>query len=246
MTQFNPLDTITVDVPLFIRLLEYAREDAKTDMDLHNVAENAITLSETGKTLKMTDYDAIIKDGGQEGTINESKTKMKQSINEIKRMQQLAGLISENYLNEASGGVLEAYVIHVINGILFNTPKGAQILGKIMDDYDKEYGNTYMELSGEHLDWFNNHPLHSKFIAESDKAEKMLQKAVVDSPLEALLRPEYAENGYTEGGPAIEWEGDENEDDYVPSEVIAFLEAEGLTINSSGAGTEILASFVGD
>jgi hypothetical protein len=31
----NPKDTITVDVPLFIRLLEYAREDAKTDMDLH-------------------------------------------------------------------------------------------------------------------------------------------------------------------------------------------------------------------
>jgi len=81
MTQFNPLDTITVDVPLFIRLLEYAREDAKTDMDLHNVAENAITLSETGKTLKMTDYDAIVKDGGQEGTIAESK-----------RMQKLANI----------------------------------------------------------------------------------------------------------------------------------------------------------
>jgi len=30
----NPQDKITVDVPLFIRLLEYAREDAKTDIDL--------------------------------------------------------------------------------------------------------------------------------------------------------------------------------------------------------------------
>ena len=66
MTQFNPSDKITVDVPLFIRLLEYAREDAKTDMDLHNVAENAIKLSETGKTLTMAQYDEIVKNPQQE------------------------------------------------------------------------------------------------------------------------------------------------------------------------------------
>ena len=59
-TNMNPQDTIKVDVPLFIRLLEYAREDAKTDMDLHSVAENIIRLSETGKTLSMSDYNAII------------------------------------------------------------------------------------------------------------------------------------------------------------------------------------------
>jgi hypothetical protein len=34
----NPKDIIKLDIPLLIRLLEYAREDAKTDMDLHNVA----------------------------------------------------------------------------------------------------------------------------------------------------------------------------------------------------------------
>jgi hypothetical protein len=66
MTQFNPSDKITVDVPLFIRLLEYAREDAKTDMDLHNVAENIIALSETGKTLTMAQYDEIVKNPQQE------------------------------------------------------------------------------------------------------------------------------------------------------------------------------------
>ena len=57
---FNPTDKITVDVPLFIRLLEYAREDAKTDMDLHNVAENIVALSTNGSTLTMTDYDNIV------------------------------------------------------------------------------------------------------------------------------------------------------------------------------------------
>jgi hypothetical protein len=66
MPQFNPADKITVDVPLFIRLLEYAREDAKTDMDLHNVAENIIKLSETGKTLTMAQYDEIVRNSQQE------------------------------------------------------------------------------------------------------------------------------------------------------------------------------------
>jgi hypothetical protein len=56
----NPKDIISVDVPLFIRLLEYAREDAQTDMDLHNVADNIIDLSEEGKVLTMDDYNTIV------------------------------------------------------------------------------------------------------------------------------------------------------------------------------------------
>ena len=56
----NREDTITMDVPLFIRLLEYAREDAQTDMDLHNVAENAIKLSLGGETLTMKNYNQLV------------------------------------------------------------------------------------------------------------------------------------------------------------------------------------------
>lgn len=56
----NPQDVIKVDVPLLIRLLEYSREDAKTDMDLHNVAEKLIQLSADGTTLSMKDYNNII------------------------------------------------------------------------------------------------------------------------------------------------------------------------------------------
>ena len=58
--QQNPEDTITVDIPLFIRLLEYAREDAKDDMDLHKVTERITALSSEGKTLGMSDYDQIV------------------------------------------------------------------------------------------------------------------------------------------------------------------------------------------
>jgi hypothetical protein len=75
----NPKDTIKLDVPLFIRLLEYAREDAKDDMDLHRVAENAIDLSRFAGTLGMIDYENIV--GPQE------------NIEEIKRWQLRAGII---------------------------------------------------------------------------------------------------------------------------------------------------------
>ena len=75
----NPKDTIKLDVPLFIRLLEYAREDAQTDMDLHDVAENIISLSASGKTLTMDDYSSIV--GSQE------------DIAEIRMMQVRAGII---------------------------------------------------------------------------------------------------------------------------------------------------------
>jgi hypothetical protein len=64
----NPEDKITMDVPLFIRMLEYAREDASTDVDLHDVAEKAIGLSGEDKVLTMADYDAIV---GETESINE-------------------------------------------------------------------------------------------------------------------------------------------------------------------------------
>jgi hypothetical protein len=62
----DPADTVTVDVPLLIRIMEYAKEDAKSDLDLHNVAEKLIGLSREGRTLTMDDYDTMI------GGVNES------------------------------------------------------------------------------------------------------------------------------------------------------------------------------
>lgn len=53
-------DTISLDVPLLIRLLEYAREDANSDVDLHNVAEKLVELTDSGKVLTMQDYDSIV------------------------------------------------------------------------------------------------------------------------------------------------------------------------------------------
>jgi hypothetical protein len=56
----NPIDSIKMDVPLFIRMLEYAREDAKTDIDLHDVTEKIIGMSKEGRTLTIKDYNNIM------------------------------------------------------------------------------------------------------------------------------------------------------------------------------------------
>lgn len=57
----NEEDVIKTNVPLMIRLLEYAREDAKKDVELHLVAEKLIELSEEGEVLTMEHYPEIMK-----------------------------------------------------------------------------------------------------------------------------------------------------------------------------------------
>jgi hypothetical protein len=68
----DKIDTITMDVPLFIRMLEYSREDAAEDMDLHDITEKAISLNKEKDTLSMEDYDKIV---GSAETMNEVNLK---------------------------------------------------------------------------------------------------------------------------------------------------------------------------
>lgn len=58
--QTDKIDVITMDVPLFIRMLEYAKEDAKSDMDLHTVTENVLRLSNKVGKLTMNNYKNIV------------------------------------------------------------------------------------------------------------------------------------------------------------------------------------------
>mgnify|MGYP003340323386 FL=1 len=53
-------DTITMDIPLLIRMLELAREDIKTDAQLHRIVEKLIDIRNKG-TLTMDDYDFVAK-----------------------------------------------------------------------------------------------------------------------------------------------------------------------------------------
>jgi hypothetical protein len=58
--QPDAIDIVTLDVPLFIRMLEYAKEEAADDMALHDIATKTIALSKQRGILSMEDYDALI------------------------------------------------------------------------------------------------------------------------------------------------------------------------------------------
>ena len=68
----NPVDVIRMDVPLFMRCLEFSREDAQDDADLHHFVEKAVELSKDGKTLTMDNYDELA-GGVSEGIVDEAK-----------------------------------------------------------------------------------------------------------------------------------------------------------------------------
>lgn len=53
-------DTVTLDIPLLIRILELAREDVKSDVELHEIVERLLELKNK-ETLTMEDYDYIAK-----------------------------------------------------------------------------------------------------------------------------------------------------------------------------------------
>jgi len=103
----NKMDVITVDVPLFIRLLEFAREDATDDMKLHDVAEKLIEMCADGDIMTMEQYDEIV--GSQENGADTSgmnavednmhdQNKDMNTINE-QRWLKLAG-INENQVKQ--------------------------------------------------------------------------------------------------------------------------------------------------
>jgi hypothetical protein len=61
----NPEDSIAMDVPLLIRIMEWAHEEAKSDMELHKVAENLVAMSMDGQTLSMDNYDDALNGIGE-------------------------------------------------------------------------------------------------------------------------------------------------------------------------------------
>ena len=75
-------DVVKLDVPLFIRLIELAREDIKQDADLHDVAEAVIRLSQEG-VATMADYDGIVDFMKQQGS---------RASEELARIKQLGGM----------------------------------------------------------------------------------------------------------------------------------------------------------
>jgi hypothetical protein len=74
-------DIVKLDVPLFIRLLELAREEIKDDADIHDLAEIVIKRSQQG-AVTMSDYNDIVSFIKKQGGSNE----------ELERIRKLGGL----------------------------------------------------------------------------------------------------------------------------------------------------------
>jgi hypothetical protein len=51
---------LRLNVPLMLRLLEYAREDANSDLDLHFLVENLAKLNNDFSYLAMQNYNQIV------------------------------------------------------------------------------------------------------------------------------------------------------------------------------------------
>lgn len=59
-TEIQFADAVTLNIPLLIRLLELAREDIKTDAELHLIAEKLTDLSKRTNIVTMSDYHCIL------------------------------------------------------------------------------------------------------------------------------------------------------------------------------------------
>lgn len=83
------MDIVQLDVPLFIRLLELAREDIKQDADIHDVAEAVIKMSQNGP-VTMADYDEIVAFMNKQG--EPAPEQPAESYDELDRIKHLGGL----------------------------------------------------------------------------------------------------------------------------------------------------------
>ena len=74
----NPKDIVKLDVPLLLCILEFAREDASSDEELHKIASNIVELSSVAGVLGMIDYEAIL--GGEEQLAERKKMMVRAGI----------------------------------------------------------------------------------------------------------------------------------------------------------------------
>jgi len=111
------VDTITMDVPLFIRMLEYSREDANEDMDLHDVTEKAIALGKERGILSMEDYEEIVGAAEEIKEVNLKASKL--SSSEYQKAKKLKDFKASDwkwnadedlYTKVNEGELTEAYV----------------------------------------------------------------------------------------------------------------------------------------
>ena len=129
--QENQIDVITVDVPLFIRLLEFAREDSTDDAQLHEVATKLVELCQDGDIMTMEQYDEIVDSKDQVATSGMNAVEDDMNTIDEQRWMKLAGILTEEEdEDEADFDLSEAFA---------NSPESApynDVLG-IIESYEE-------------------------------------------------------------------------------------------------------------
>jgi hypothetical protein len=149
-------DTVVLDIPLLIRILELAREDIKSDVDLHRVVERLIQIRKKG-VLTMADY------------------KMITNISNIKRRH-----FRENHVAIAMGNMLDDEGSMVLNQIEELERGCAMIRDYIGKDYEKQlpaWVQSKVTLATDYMSTVGNY-LSSK--SEKVKEEVEFQEASHD------------------------------------------------------------------
>lgn len=85
-------DIVQLDVPLFIRLLELAREEIKDDADIHDLAQKVIKLSKNGP-IDMASYNELVSFMKQQGS------KEGYGDHDIKRFKQIVDLANQDTIS---------------------------------------------------------------------------------------------------------------------------------------------------
>jgi hypothetical protein len=104
---------------------------------------------------------------------------------EFKRMQQLAGIITEMPIIKNPTTKIISYFTHQGETAIFQTEKGINIMKQILDDFNKTHPdnntNSYATFNPDNKEDFNeiiNHPLYNSFKKEGEVAYKILDPLI--------------------------------------------------------------------
>lgn len=124
----NKEDIVSLNIPLLLRLLEYAKEDAKTDMDLHFVIERLVKLSSKGAVLRMNNYNTIVNQ--QQELASEHLTESYESQKELEWLaDDIVSMAAYEFLNTREHDRLPSIPI---SKVLSQTDKQYQTLKKFI------------------------------------------------------------------------------------------------------------------
>jgi hypothetical protein len=180
-------DIIAVDVPLFIRLLEFAREDAGDDMDLHEVAERAIEAVKLRGVLSMDDYKTLVASKEELDEYNDTmeppvdrETQIWQR-NREKAQRWAQRNATKNYIPYK--GLVAAFLTFdnaESANKFFNDTRMKRIVGENISLNEDSFEDEWREKVAKVSKWLESTPEHS-----NPNRGAMLKYVSIEDPIEA-------------------------------------------------------------